>query len=83
MNGPAVFELFVRQLPPHRDWLLAAGIGPALSMVERLRFGDEELRYLRPSLLGLRLRRHLTAPGAATTDGMVSGAPSRRLPSSY
>jgi nicotinate phosphoribosyltransferase len=46
MNDPAVFELFVRQLPPGRDWLLAAGLGPALSMACQMRFGDEELAYL-------------------------------------
>ena len=28
MNEPAVFELFARHLPPHRDWLLVAGVGP-------------------------------------------------------
>ena len=47
MNDPAVFELFVRKLPPTRDWLLAAGLGPALTMVREMRFGDEELAYLR------------------------------------
>ena len=47
MNEPAVFELFVRHLPPHRDWLLVAGLGPALSLVEAMRFGDGELAYLR------------------------------------
>jgi nicotinate phosphoribosyltransferase len=26
-NEPAVFELFVRRLPPHRDWLVSAGSG--------------------------------------------------------
>jgi nicotinate phosphoribosyltransferase len=51
-----VFELFVRHLPPRRHWLLCAGLGPALSLVERLRFGGEELAYLerlgfRPALL--------------------------------
>jgi nicotinate phosphoribosyltransferase len=46
MNDPAVFELFVRKLPPARDWLLAAGLGPALTMVREMRFGDEELSYL-------------------------------------
>ena len=30
MNDVAVFELFVRRLPPQRKWLLAAGLGPAL-----------------------------------------------------
>jgi nicotinate phosphoribosyltransferase len=47
MNETAVFELFVRHLPPHRRWLLAAGLGPALALVERMRFGPEELAYLR------------------------------------
>jgi len=47
MNETAVFELFVRHLPPHRRWLLAAGLGPALALVERMRFGPEELEYLR------------------------------------
>jgi nicotinate phosphoribosyltransferase len=47
MNEAAVFELFVRHLPPHRRWLVAAGLGPALALVERMRFGPEELAYLR------------------------------------
>jgi nicotinate phosphoribosyltransferase len=47
MNQPAVFELFVRHLPPHRDWLLVAGLGPALALVESMRFGAGELAYLR------------------------------------
>ena len=47
MNQPAVFELFVRHLPPHRRWLMAAGLGPALALVEQMRFGPDELAYLR------------------------------------
>ena len=47
MNEPAVFELFVRRLPPDRDWLLAAGLGPTLELVRELRFGERELDYLR------------------------------------
>ena len=46
MNEPAVFEMFVRRLPPNRDWLLVAGTGPALSMVEQLRFGRDECEFL-------------------------------------
>jgi nicotinate phosphoribosyltransferase len=46
MNEPAVFELFVRKLPARRDWLLVAGLGPALSLVEAMRFGERELDYL-------------------------------------
>jgi nicotinate phosphoribosyltransferase len=45
MNQDAVFELFVRELPPERDWLLVAGLGPALRLITEMRFGDEELRY--------------------------------------
>jgi nicotinate phosphoribosyltransferase len=50
MNEPAVFELFTRRLPARRHWLLVAGLGPALSLVERMRFGESELEYL--SMLG-------------------------------
>jgi nicotinate phosphoribosyltransferase len=47
MNQAAVFELFARRLPPNRDWLLAAGLGPTLRLVESLHFGRRELDYLR------------------------------------
>ena len=47
MNEVSVFELFVRHLPQRRDWLLAAGLGPALALVEAMRFGPRELDYLR------------------------------------
>ncbi|HEY7151419.1 MAG TPA: nicotinate phosphoribosyltransferase [Solirubrobacterales bacterium] len=47
MNGPAVFELFARRLPPNRDWLLAAGLGPTLQLVHALRFSQAEVDYLR------------------------------------
>lgn len=56
MNQPAIFELFVRELPAERDWLLLAGLGPALRLVAEMRFADAELGYLetlgfRPALL--------------------------------
>jgi nicotinate phosphoribosyltransferase len=47
LNGPAIFELFARRLPPNRDWLLAAGLGPTLQLIRELRFGKRELEYLR------------------------------------
>ncbi len=47
LDRPAVFELFARHLPPHRSWLLAAGIGPVLRLVSEMRFGAAELDYLR------------------------------------
>jgi nicotinate phosphoribosyltransferase len=47
MNEPAVFELFARRLPPNRDWLLAAGLGPTLELIRTLRFGEAERDDLR------------------------------------
>jgi nicotinate phosphoribosyltransferase len=47
MNEPAIFELFIRRLPPNREWLLAAGLGPTLELIHELRFGQPALDYLR------------------------------------
>jgi nicotinate phosphoribosyltransferase len=47
MNEVAVFELFVRQLPPTRGFLIAAGLAQALEYLQQLRFGAEEIEYLR------------------------------------
>src|SRR5213596_1820110 len=52
MNQEAAFELFARRLPPHREWLLAAGLGPTLRLVETLHFGGRELEYLRSQGFG-------------------------------
>ena len=45
-NDRAVFELFVRKLPPHRDWLVVCGLGPTLRMLTEMRFGPAEVEYL-------------------------------------
>jgi nicotinate phosphoribosyltransferase len=42
----AVFEFFVRKLPPQRDFLMAAGLEQALDFLEGLRFSREELGWL-------------------------------------
>jgi nicotinate phosphoribosyltransferase len=42
----AIFELFVRKLPPRRDWLVCAGLGPTLRLLTEMRFGPRELEYL-------------------------------------
>lgn len=41
------FELFVRNLPPHRNFLIFAGLEQALTSLRELRFSPEELSYLR------------------------------------
>jgi nicotinate phosphoribosyltransferase len=46
MNAPAVFELFARDLPPHRDCLWPRASGRRWRMVQRMRFGERELEYL-------------------------------------
>jgi nicotinate phosphoribosyltransferase len=43
----ATFELFVRNLPPSRNYLVAAGLEQALAYLEDVRFTDEEIGYLR------------------------------------
>jgi len=47
MTDTAVFELFVRKLPPGRDFLVAAGLEQALDFIEGLRFDEEELGWIR------------------------------------
>src|ERR1035437_6128458 len=59
MNELAVFELFVRHLPPRRRWLMAAGLGPALAIVREMEFGEEELAYLRSLGFGTAFLEHL------------------------
>jgi nicotinate phosphoribosyltransferase len=46
MNQPSVFELFVRKLPPNRDWLVVCGLGPTLRLIREMRFGPRERAYL-------------------------------------
>ena len=46
MNETAVFEFFVRKLPPGRNFLVAAGLEQALDFLENLHFAAEELDWL-------------------------------------
>jgi nicotinate phosphoribosyltransferase len=43
----AVFELFVRTLPPRRGFLMAAGLEQALEFLENLRFSAQEIAWLK------------------------------------
>ena len=47
MRDAAVFELYVRRLPDTRRFLVAAGLEQALDWLEALRFGADEIEYLR------------------------------------
>src|SRR5262249_8118092 len=46
MNEHAVFSLFVRSLPPRRNYLLACGLGDVLTYLETVRFDQASLQYL-------------------------------------
>ena len=46
MNQTAVFEFFVRKLPPGRNFLVAAGLEQALDYLEQLRFTPAEIETL-------------------------------------
>ncbi len=56
LDAPATFELYVRELPPHRSFLVAAGLEQALAYLQQLRFSDEDIAHLRrlPALEGVR-----------------------------
>ncbi|MDQ7842116.1 MAG: nicotinate phosphoribosyltransferase [Armatimonadota bacterium] len=51
MNEVAVFDLFIRSLPPRRSFLVSAGLESALYYLQHLRVGEDQIAYLR----GLRL----------------------------
>ena len=46
-DARASFELFVRTFPPRRSYLVAAGLEQALEFLENVRFGPEEIAYLK------------------------------------
>jgi nicotinate phosphoribosyltransferase len=49
MAGEAVFELFVRKLPPERNFLLAAGLADVVDYLTQLAFADGDLAWMRAS----------------------------------
>ena len=44
---PATFELYVRDLPPNRSFLIAAGLDQALAYLETLQFTAEDIAHVR------------------------------------
>lgn len=43
----ATFELFLRRLPPNRNFVVAAGLAQVVEYLQEIRFSEEELDYLR------------------------------------
>ena len=46
MTERAVFSLFVRRLPPRRNFLIACGLNAVLDYLESLHFTQQDLTYL-------------------------------------
>ncbi len=47
----ASFELFIRDMPPHRSYLIAAGLESVLDYLEHARFPQEAIAYLQAKRL--------------------------------
>ncbi len=77
MDEPAVFEFFVRRLPPHRNFLLAAGLEQVLDFLSDLQITPDELAWLErtgrvsPALLRYLERLRFTGD----VDAMAEGTP--------
>src|SRR5688500_10567702 len=47
LNAPATFDLYTRHVPFGGEFLLAAGLEPALAFATAFRFGADDIAYLR------------------------------------
>jgi nicotinate phosphoribosyltransferase len=77
MEETAVFEFFVRKLPPQRNFLIAAGLEQALNFVENLRLTSEELEWIsghsafRPAFVRYLEKLHFSGDIHAMAEGTV------------
>ena len=80
-NNEAVFEFFVRKLPPRRGFLLAAGLEDALHYLETIKFSDAEIAWLkstgrfRDNLIDYLKNFRFTGDVHAIPEGTVCFAP--------
>ncbi len=73
MDATATFDLFVRRLPPRRSFLMAAGAGTVVELLERLRFTADQLEYLEST--GLFKGEFLNSLESFRFTGDVDGLP--------
>jgi nicotinate phosphoribosyltransferase len=73
MEETAVFEFFVRKLPRHRNFLVAAGLEQALHYLEHLHFTADELAWLSSS--GRFTREFIDSLGKLRFTGDVHAMP--------
>lgn len=77
MDECGVFELFVRKLPPHRNFLVAAGLEQVLDFLSGLHITQEELAWLdrgglfRPGLLRYLETLRFTGAVEAMAEGTM------------
>jgi nicotinate phosphoribosyltransferase len=77
MEEEAVFELFIRKLPPHRNFLLAAGLEQVVEFLSQLRVSTEEVAWLEstgrftPPLLKYLERVRFTGSVDAMPEGTI------------
>ena len=77
MDGEATFSLYIRNYPPHRGYLVAAGVEDALDCLEALSFDDGSVEYLRGAgIFGDDFLDHLRR---FRFDGKVRGIPEGSL----
>lgn len=73
----AVFEFFMRKLPPERNFLIAAGLEQVLQFLEQLRFRPDELDWLarcgrfEPKLMDYLERFRFTGSVHAMPEGTI------------
>ncbi|MEU0398038.1 nicotinate phosphoribosyltransferase [Streptomyces sp. NPDC006208] len=77
MRAPATFSLFVRELPPDRGFLVAAGLEPALDYLSGFRVGPEDVREFAKALH--RPVRDVEPLLGLEFDGEVRAVPEGRL----
>jgi nicotinate phosphoribosyltransferase len=76
MDGLATFSLYVRDLPPERGFLVAAGLEPCLDFLESFSFSDDDLAYLDEVGFDARAREDF---GRLRFDGEVWAVPEGRV----
>ncbi|HHQ48440.1 MAG TPA: nicotinate phosphoribosyltransferase, partial [Acidobacteria bacterium] len=73
MESVATFDLFVRRLPRWRKFLMVAGAGTVVELLEKLRFSGDQLAYLEST--GLLAREFLDSLERFRFTGDVDGLP--------
>ena len=77
INGPSSFSVSVRKLPPHRSYMVAAGLERFLEAVDAFRFDSAALEYLdslqvfRPEFLDYLSRFRFTGSIRAMPEGTI------------